>query len=290
MYLSWQRVELGSTGTYQRGDCPHPTKGLGREAIRPIVRHAHRVDGKPRNVVVARPGPLVRRCCLDAGNPIALGRFWSGVRNRTEEEILRIGLAREVYTSLQLELWRDRVCWLYREMEKTVPEVGGPDRTLYDLFERPERRGAPGARGFEAQLEEARARVEAYQRTKRRSETPRDWWLRTEPPPDYDRKRAERERDAAQALWAEAYGRMHDGSGWRERVSDFRAGFAQARGLDGAPAAAKALGLAWPCSVAEFKAAWRRLVKTAHPDQGGTAEAFRAAKAAHDSLTVALGL
>lgn len=296
MYVSWQRIELGSTGTYERGDCPHPTKGLGREAIRPIVRHSHRVDGKPRNVVVARPGPLVRRCCLDAKNPIALGRFWTDVRRRTDEATLRIGLAREVYTALELELWRDRVVWLYREMEKTVPEVGGPDRLLYDLFERPEPRGVPYARGFDAQLEEARARVEAYQRTKRRGESAHDWWLRTEPPPGYDRKQADYDRRAHYARWGEAYGRMHDGPDWhqkrrspQERLEDFIGRQAAQKAQAEAPAAASVLGLAWPCTVVEFKAAWRRAVKTAHPDQGGTAEAFRAAKAAHDTLAAALG-
>jgi hypothetical protein len=35
-----------------------------------------------------------------------------------------------------------------------------------------------------------------------------------------------------------------------------------------------ALGLRWPCTVAEVKAAYRERVKVAHPDCGGSAEAF----------------
>jgi curved DNA-binding protein CbpA len=35
------------------------------------------------------------------------------------------------------------------------------------------------------------------------------------------------------------------------------------------------LGLSWPCTAAEVKAAYWRLSKKVHPDVGGSAEAFR---------------
>lgn len=290
MFIAWQRVALGATGTYERDDCPHPVKAVGREAMRPVVREAFRVDGKPRNRVIARPGDSVRRCCLADRNPIAIGRFWLSVKRRAHEATLRIGLAREVYTRAEEALWRDKTGWLFDELAKTVPELTADEECLYDLFERDEPlpAGATG-RGFAARLEAARARVEAYQKTKRRSEQADEWWLRVEPPPGYDKKAAERKRDAAHALWAEAFRRLHG-----DHFADFRA--RRQRTLERVEAAivsseaAAVLGLRWPCTALELKAAWRRTAKTAHPDQGGTVEAFRAAKAAHEVLAAALDL
>jgi hypothetical protein len=43
-----------------------------------------------------------------------------------------------------------------------------------------------------------------------------------------------------------------------------------------APACFKRLGLSLPCTPDDVKRAYRRLVKTAHPDYGGTDEQFKA--------------
>lgn len=290
--MAWQRKPLSARGIDDRSDCPHPSEGLGRETIKPVVRVAFRIDGKPRNRVIARPGDAIRRCCVEAGDPIALARFWSSVRWRHNEATLRIGLAREVYDVLELEMWRDRRSWLDAELAKVVREPTADEQRLYDLFERPEGHDGRGA-AFAERLEVARRRLGAYQRTKRRSESPCEWWLRTDPPPGYDRKRAERQRDADAALFSEAFGRMYIGPDHREQRGNWRQRFAHveaAAKAGGAPAAAELLGLRWPCTAAELKAAWRRVAKATHPDQGGTAEGFRAAKAAHDSLAAALGV
>jgi hypothetical protein len=42
------------------------------------------------------------------------------------------------------------------------------------------------------------------------------------------------------------------------------------------------LGLSWPCTVAEVKQAYRRLVKQAHPDGGGTQDEFLALQEAYE--------
>jgi hypothetical protein len=42
------------------------------------------------------------------------------------------------------------------------------------------------------------------------------------------------------------------------------------------------LGLSFPCTVAEVKAAYRRLVKQVHPDQGGNHDEFLKLQAAYE--------
>jgi hypothetical protein len=48
------------------------------------------------------------------------------------------------------------------------------------------------------------------------------------------------------------------------------------------------LGLSWPCSREEIKAAYRRLALQTHPDQGGSTEAFRRINEAYERLTDAV--
>lgn len=291
MFVAWQRKPLSARGIDDRSDCPHPPEGLSRETIKPIVRVAFRIDGKPRNRVIARPGDAVRRCCLEAENPVALGRFWASVRRRANEATLRIGLAREVYDPLELELWRDRHSWLWAELARVVRQPTADESRLYDLFERDEPLPAPAAGAAHAdRLEAARARLAAYLKTKRRGEMPHEWWLRTEPPPGYDRKRAARERDADAALFAEAFGRLHHGVNWRAQRGSWKERLEAFQAQGEAPVAARVLGLPWPCSAAELKAAWRRAALASHPDRGGTDEAFRTAKEAHETLAAALRL
>jgi hypothetical protein len=51
-----------------------------------------------------------------------------------------------------------------------------------------------------------------------------------------------------------------------------------------------ALGLRWPCSEAEAKAAYRRAVLGAHLDRGGSPEAFRRVQGAYDEIKLRLGV
>jgi hypothetical protein len=90
---------------------------------------------------------------------------------------------------------------------------------------------------------------------------------------------------AAGRLRVEAARRAAGGSGW-------------GRGADagGTPppaelvAAAGTLGLRWPCTAADAKAAYRRAVLRAHPDQGGSPEAFRRVQGAYDEIRLRLGV
>jgi curved DNA-binding protein CbpA len=45
--------------------------------------------------------------------------------------------------------------------------------------------------------------------------------------------------------------------------------------LQPAPACVTLLGLAWPCTQQDVKQAFRSQAKTAHPDAGGSNEAFQ---------------
>jgi hypothetical protein len=51
-----------------------------------------------------------------------------------------------------------------------------------------------------------------------------------------------------------------------------------------------ALGLRWPCSEAEAKSAYRRAALGAHPDRGGSPEAFRRVQGAYDEIKLRLGV
>jgi hypothetical protein len=51
---------------------------------------------------------------------------------------------------------------------------------------------------------------------------------------------------------------------------------------DQAPACFRQLNLSFPCTLAEVKAAYRKLAKQAHPDQGGSHEQFLALQTAYE--------
>ena len=50
----------------------------------------------------------------------------------------------------------------------------------------------------------------------------------------------------------------------------------------GSPGCLEMLGLAWPCTVAEVKSAYRKSVKRSHPDGGGSHAEFLALQAAYE--------
>jgi hypothetical protein len=47
----------------------------------------------------------------------------------------------------------------------------------------------------------------------------------------------------------------------------------------------RVLGVSWPCSAEELKAAYRSRAKETHPDRGGSAEEFRRVNEAYEQLT-----
>jgi hypothetical protein len=63
-----------------------------------------------------------------------------------------------------------------------------------------------------------------------------------------------------------------------------RRGKAPASPDEGVIEALSVLDLAWPCSEREFRAAYRRMSKQAHPDCGGSAEAFVEVNDAYESI------
>jgi hypothetical protein len=48
------------------------------------------------------------------------------------------------------------------------------------------------------------------------------------------------------------------------------------------------LGLSWPCTAGEVKAAYRRLALASHPDRGGSAEGFRQVREAYERVAGAI--
>jgi hypothetical protein len=56
------------------------------------------------------------------------------------------------------------------------------------------------------------------------------------------------------------------------------------RGVGPTPDDLRVLGVSWPCSAEELKAAYRRLALRAHPDRGGSAEEFRRVNEAYERL------
>jgi hypothetical protein len=263
VFVEWRRKPLSEKGD-ERGGCSHAAAGLGRETIKPVVRHAFRLDGEPRNVVVARPACSVRRCCLaDPADPIARGRFWQSARHRAGEARASLAAGGSGMRPLETELWRDRLPWLFGELAKVVPELTHDEQVIYDLFGRPEGHFLSGVEleGYAGRLKAARRRAAAYLRGRRPGESAHAWWCRVEPPPS-------RVRVSAEDVFARGFG-----------------------AAGGPPAGAlAALGLRWPCSPDEAKSAFKRAAAAAHPDAGGSAEAFRRVTSAYQDVQESLGL
>jgi hypothetical protein len=54
------------------------------------------------------------------------------------------------------------------------------------------------------------------------------------------------------------------------------------------PAWCDALGVEWPCTSDEIRAAWRRVARTTHPDAGGSPEQFIEARRAYEQALASL--
>jgi hypothetical protein len=77
----------------------------------------------------------------------------------------------------------------------------------------------------------------------------------------------------------------------RAVIDEFFAAYRMARQLNPEvvlpPQCVIILGLSWPCTRQEIKQAFRTKVKTAHPDNGGSSEAFQSLyKAYQEALTL----
>jgi hypothetical protein len=104
------------------------------------------------------------------------------------------------------------------------------------------------------------------------------------------REAQEREFEAWKAAnpeaWAERQRRAEEAT--RRMIEDFQEQLRRlrllGRGEAPHPADALTLGLPWPCSRGEIRAAYRRLALQTHPDRGGSAEAFRRVNDAYERL------
>jgi hypothetical protein len=91
-----------------------------------------------------------------------------------------------------------------------------------------------------------------------------------------------RERVELSSTQAKDLGKqIRDEGLWIERqASEGKREAGRAAAWEGTPFAV--LGLCWPCTEEEVRAAYKRLTKTAHPDRGGSPEEFRRIREAYE--------
>lgn len=267
MFVAWQRKPLSASGALrEHDDCAHARTGLGREKITPVVRRSFRLGGKPRNEVICRPAGAIRRCCAESSDdPVARVRFWRAFE-RKREETLRTA-DRDV-TPWLVAAYVGNHGWLRRELAEVVRPPTVAESELVEAMPWP-------MFGEVVTLEDiARERAEclaaaverrARWRAARRPGEPYLVWAM---------------RDLHEAVDAEARAKARaDAFGAPAPSSSMTAGDA-----------ALTLGLTWPCSADVAKAAYRRAMLGAHPDRGGSPEAFRRVQAAYDEMKLRLGV
>ena len=320
VFVAWQRKALSESGSrrysweLEFGEaCACPPQGLGREKLTPVVRRAFRLGGKPRSEVVCRPACGIRRCCLEnAADPLARVHFWREFDRKRDETLRTVDPDESPHL---VAAYVGNGGWLWKELAKVVAKPTDDERALFDLFIWPGECFEPATmvEDRRRRLAEARVRLEAYKGTRRRGETPTQWLERrhAEERAAEERRRAE-ESAERRRRWVEwmmsppgtpppesfvppDWQRLRDG--WLEGEAAARRARADGNPWQwgrpssaGPSVAAATLGVRWPCTPADLKSAFRRAALRTHPDQGGTAEAFRAAKAAHDEIAKALGL
>lgn len=77
MFVRWKRRRLKSNAPWTCLPVCCEQEGDGREALTPLVVRSRRVDGRPRQEVVGRPGFTIRSCCT--AEPVARCLFWRAV-------------------------------------------------------------------------------------------------------------------------------------------------------------------------------------------------------------------
>lgn len=317
-YRSSDYAEVGEA-------CACEPTGLGREKLTPVVQRALRVGGKPRTEVICRPAQGIRRCCLESpDDPIARVGFWRAFEHQRDETLRTVD---PDASPLLVAAYIGNGGWLRKELAKVVRPPTADEKALAWFYTWPGYSlgsAAEHTRWRREGLAKARERLEAYKQGRRPGEGPCEWNSRVcaEAQAERGRRQAE-EREALRRRWeawvysppgtpppsspvpadwqqlrdgwlhVEAASRAAGGTGWgwgRAGGASRQAPPSGRTPAVGSPAAAAhVLGLRWPCSADEAKAAFRRGALKAHPDRGGSDAAFVRLKAAYDEVRRGLG-
>ncbi|WP_437796467.1 hypothetical protein [Sorangium sp. So ce693] len=261
MFIFWKKTPL-SDRVYADPYCVHT--GPGRLTLIPLVKQAYRENGKPRNRTLWRSSRGIRTCCIaDINDPAARVAWWQDF----EQDFLRaIAHLEEVDGERLLDHYE----WIRDELAKMIPQPSLADETLWWCMMSLSQDPRPGERPHEQRVrlvEEARRSME--ERLRPLWEQERRYWQR-----EAETARRARPRDGHRAK----AGGAAPGS-----QAEARAAAGPRNAADAMPWFFRELGLTWPCTEADVKAAWRRGVKHHHPDQGGSNAGFIAFKNAYDA-------
>jgi len=240
MFVHWKKVPL-SDRAYRDPYCSHA--GPGRSTLTPLIKESYRKGGKPRNRTLWRPSRGIRTCCVeDKNDPTARVEWWQ----QFEIDFWRL---QEGLDESERARLREHYKWITDEIAQVVPRPSPAEEALWfcmKSLQQPWRSGETFEQRRTRLLQEARRLVEERQRL---------WW------------------ETERGFW-----RQKAETAQREPPRERTAGSTQAPGpkkaADTTPWFIRELGLTWPCTEEDVKAAWRRGVKTRHPDQGGSSEAF----------------
>lgn len=249
MFIHWKKTPI-SDRSYADPYCIHA--GPGRSTLTPMLKQSYRDGGKPRNRTLWRPPRGIRTCCIaDVHDPIARVAWWQAF----EPDFLEVvGILDNAAGQRLLNEYE----WIRDEVAKVIRQPSLAEEVLWWCVQSLPKDLRPGESRQQRHarlVDEARRSVE--DRLRPLWERERRYWqekteaARREPP--------------------------------RERAGGGAPAPGPQKAADPTPWFIRELGLTWPCTEADVKAAWRRGVKTRHPDQGGSSEAFITFKKAYDN-------
>jgi hypothetical protein len=254
MFIFWKKTPL-SDRVYSDPHCIHT--GPGRFTLTPVLKESYRKDGKPKNRTVWRSSRGIRSCCIeDSADPTPRVIWWQ----EFEQDFERLVMDPD---GAEGERLLDSYPRLKEDLAKVIPPPSLAEEALWfcmmSLVQDPRVGESPQQR---------RARLlDEAQRTL--DERIRPWW---ENERRSWRERAEKAEKARRAPPRDHHRADADGATRGPR-----------KAADTTPSFFRELGLTWPCTEREVKAAWRRGVKLRHPDQGGSSPAFIAFKTAYEA-------
>ena len=250
MFIYWKKTPI-SDRSYADPYCIHT--GPGRSILTPMLKQSYRDGGKPRNRTLWRPSRGIRTCCIeDVHDPTARVAWW----HQFEVDFWRLQGGLDESERARL---REHYKWITDEIAQVVPRPSPADEALWFCMKSLQHTWSFGESREQRRvrlLDEARRLLEERQRS---------WW---EQERHYWQEKAEAARREPPRERAGGSGAPAPGP---------------QKAADPTPWFIRELGLTWPCTEAEVKAAWRRGVKTRHPDQGGSSESFIAFKKAYDN-------
>lgn len=249
MFIHWKKNPL-SERSYVDHYCIHA--GPGRSTLTPVLKQSYREAGKPRNRTFWRPSRGIRTCCIEDGHdPTARVAWWQ--QFETDFWRLKEGLDESERARLGTHYQ-----WVTEEVAEVIPRPSPSEAALWFCM-----MCLPQIWLFGESLQQQRTRLLGEAR-RVLEERQRSWW-------ENERRHWEQKAEAAR----------------REQPGERAGGGAPPPGsqkaADTTPWFFCELGLTWPCTLEDVRAAWRRGVKIHHPDQGGSDAAFIQFKNAHDA-------